>query len=80
MTNEKAIQNIEDVFDGKHILSGEAMSIAIKAIKKQIPMKPNYSYSFKCQNCGKELFSYNIPRQKYCSECGQALDCTEATK
>ena len=45
----------------------------IEALVKQIPRKPIKSYSYKCPCCGNEVFSYDVRKQKFCSECGQAI-------
>lgn len=63
--------------------TSEVMKVAVKAIKKQIPMKPKdtkiirdfsgryYNIKGKCPICGEEnLYKSNY----YCDKCGQRLE------
>ena len=67
----------------------EAMEIAINALEKQIPKKPEYEadgyangelvYDYaKCPICGHD-FEYGINDWgcEYCSDCGQKLDWSD---
>ena len=67
----------------------EALDMAIKALEKQIPMKPYYEgdgywdgelvYDYaKCPICGHD-FEYGINdwEADYCSDCGQKLDWSD---
>lgn len=56
---------------------GEAIDVAIEAMRKQIPEKPTsmlmgISFAFKCPNCGVRLDEYI----HHC-ECGKAIDWSE---
>ena len=57
----------------------EALAFVQKAIKKQIPRKPDVDllniFTTKCSACG-NLTNYVISAN-YCSACGQALDWSE---
>lgn len=52
-------------------------SLAIEAMEKQIPKKPNDYYKGsadkKCAVCGTLVFE----RDRYCPRCGQAIDWSE---
>lgn len=54
-----------------------ALSMAIEALEKQIPKKPDDTYEDslddECAVCGTFIFE----RDKYCPRCGQALDWGE---
>lgn len=53
--------------------------LIIKAIEKQIPMKPEYEdYDAICPVCGHE-FEYGINEwgSAFCQDCGQALDWSD---
>ena len=53
----------------------EAEKIAIEAMKKQIPMKPDRLDGFQCRSCsGRLARQTDLVRQKYCHHCGQKLD------
>lgn len=56
----------------------EALGIAIQAIEKQISMKPDFTEDKEfalCPCCnGKGLLN----KQKYCDNCGQKLDWSDA--
>ena len=76
MTEQEAIKAMQ-VYSGATQVSAiplEAVVIAIKALKKQIPQQParqkdeNFGYHEKCPTCG----SFGIV--KYCCECGQKID------
>lgn len=55
----------------------EAKNIAVQALEKQIPKKPDFTEDKEfalCPCCnGKGLFS----KQKYCDNCGQKLDWSD---
>ena len=91
MTQHEAIEILAQIYDnGKIPLNADpAFKMAIKAIKKQIPMKPDYiadgyadgllCYDYaKCPICGHD-FEYGINdwEAEYCSDCGQRLDWSE---
>ena len=69
----------EDAYDE------ESLAIAIKAMKKQEPMKPVKEIfgNYDCPVCNAYVeFSGNQSyyKHEYCSSCGQAIDREEATK
>lgn len=77
MTPNEAINIIEDVSwedNGRHY--GKiipARELAISALEKQIPKKPNYKSECLmqfCPNCDYPL----LLSFKFCNHCGQALD------
>lgn len=52
--------------------STEALTMAIKALEKQIPIKPAYQGEHeKCPTCGS--FCIDV----YCAKCGQKIDYKE---
>lgn len=51
----------------------DEVETAIECLEKQIPKKPTETFSFKCPRCGNEVFNYDVQKQKFCSECGQAI-------
>lgn len=74
-------------------IDSEPLRLAIKALEKQIPKKPNYVpdddtcvyYHWECPECG-NYYSYSIRKTfsvlynnsvSYCSRCGQAIDWSE---
>lgn len=74
-----AIKNVESVFsDSPDIVSDEtieSVELAIEAMEKQDPMKPDRLCGFSCRNCsGKLARQTDLVRQKYCHHCGQKLD------
>ena len=58
----------------------KACDMAIQALKKQIPMKPDFTEDKEfalCPCCnGKGL----LDKQKYCDNCGQKLDWSEESE
>lgn len=92
MTNEKVKNNfVQNLAENAYInmCSAEEMNIAIKALEKQIPKKPKtYIVNMKliyflCPNCKKRIISkvdgewLAGKNQKFCDECGQALDWSD---
>lgn len=88
MTEMEAIKELQDNVDLPYgvTVSDEASKIAIQAIEKQIPKKPEYEadgyadgelvYDYaKCPICGHD-FEYGINDWgcEYCSDCGQKLN------
>lgn len=81
------------VGNGMPMLSNQRRKyiLAIKAIDKQIPYKPDYwgdGYDengnliydcAKCPNCGNDDFEYGVNNWgcKFCPDCGQALDWSD---
>ena len=80
MTNEEAIIDIRENI--QPIIGGKSLDIAISAIEKQIPKKPeNHSgiyYDNLCPSCGKRIKSgqgsSSRQRTNWCNHCGQAID------
>mgnify|MGYP000650067554 FL=1 len=84
MTNEEAIKELSyDNTDYGGNCTYEVRMAAIKALRKQIPMKPNnikdildfsgkyYTTRGDCPVCGRERVSIS---DSYCDKCGQKLD------
>ena len=53
-----------------------AMEVAISAIEKQIPKKPDLDGGVYCQCCLHE-FKENYDTTSYCPNCGQAIDWSD---
>lgn len=84
MTNEEAIKELsyDDTAYGSNC-TYEVRMAAIKALRKQIPMKPNnikdiidfhgkyYTSKGDCPVCGRERVSKS---DLYCDKCGQKFD------
>ena len=65
----------EDLKDGKcsdNCPECNAMELAISALEKQIPKKPDLDDGVYCPCCLHEFKVYSATR--YCPNCGQALD------
>ena len=91
MTESEAIKELQDNMDLPFgvTVSDEASRMAINALEKQIPKKPEYEadgyangelvYDYaKCPICGHD-FEYGINDWgcEYCSDCGQKLDWSD---
>lgn len=68
----------------RHLFSSEdveANGIAILAIEKQIPKKPNgtdRAYIMRCPNCSAVVMqNLSSEQTDYCIRCGQAIDWAE---
>lgn len=80
MTNEEAIHRITDhnrvhhLSEPRGVYITEALQMAIEALERQIPKKPNIYNKFEryCE-CGAIVKTY----QNYCYDCGQALDWSD---
>lgn len=79
MTNEEAIIDIRENI--QPIIGGKSLEIAISALEKQIPKKPILDTIFpsgvkwfRCPTCNNKIVSRLDGQEKYCSNCGQALD------
>lgn len=82
MKPEEALKELSydsTAYGGK--CTSEVRKVAVKAMKKQIPMKPvgtemifpyNIFAAQKCANCGNPIIGNKI--YKYCPECGQKID------
>ena len=97
--HENIIKIIKEKYIGIDYSEGEDMTVlwiygiqaedTIKALEKQIPTIPNYSYDecYECSNCytsvKKNIYSVNGKRKtkapKYCNECGQKIDWSYST-
>jgi len=88
MTNEEAkklliaiSKDITRMFGKGNGIS--AFDLAIEALEKQIPKKPEYTDEYcdfaYCPNCEKGEFEFdtNTWEMKYCYECGQAIDWSD---
>ncbi len=80
LTNEEAINAIEKNMPlaGTYTVLTEALHMAIKALRKQEPVKPTtertrYGEAYDCNVCNCGLEPYN----NYCPNCGQRIDWTE---
>ena len=87
MDNKEAIARIRDHMEihfaneyPRAIKITEALEMAIKAIEKQIPKKPNFkSYDiwngeYYCPACNNFLGFYHNKHNACCSNCGQKID------
>ena len=78
LTDERDIKEWED--EHRHIR--ETFEVAIQALEKQIPKKPQLITRtggiikfYPCPTCStSEKYEPVYPKQKYCVECGQKLD------
>lgn len=94
MTVERAMEILDPThrehYDSIDVVN-EACRMGMKALEKQIPKKPEYSgdgysdgklvYDYaKCPECGNDNFEYDINNWgcKFCPDCGQALDWSDA--
>lgn len=87
MTNEEAIRILDP--DCKEVWQGgdgvDACRVAVKALEKQIPKKPDYEGdgydengnliydTWICPNCGKH-YEVDYDDYDFCPDCGQAID------
>lgn len=80
MTNKEAIIDIRENI--QPIIGGKSLDLTISALEKQMPKKPILDTIFpsgvkwwRCPVCNKIIVGCIANRpQKYCSNCGQALD------
>lgn len=78
MTYEEAFEILRDTpidirsarEDDIHTLYATAQNMALDAVKKQIPKKPNGKDGYNCGKCGTGLFN----NDRYCWKCGQAIE------
>lgn len=93
MKTEEAVKGLKNLFDEYELDlpftdSVEILNISIQALKKQIPKKPIDVCTpvvkwGVCPNCKGELNKLSIGKnrvfenQKYCIDCGQALDWSD---
>ena len=89
MTAEEAIKTIQvaiaEVEREYPLDYSIAFEMAIEALEKQIPKKPiNEECYYICPRCRDDLgvsdddiFIYELPKPKYCSNCGCVIDWTE---
>lgn len=86
MTPNEAIRRIKEHNEihskkerGFAILITKALDMAVEALEKQIPKKPDYEdYDAKCPVCGHE-FENNVNDWgcSFCQGCGQKLDWSD---
>ena len=79
MTNEEAIEVIKHGCIYRDRRGGEALEVAISALKKQIPKPPTKTKNstLLCPNCGEYVGYVDAEvdiRADYCNFCGQAID------
>ena len=75
MTYKEAIETIESNRPtAGYTMLQEALDMAIQALEKQIPQKPNPPtdkyHADTCAVCGGEV----VTEQRFCGNCGQAID------
>lgn len=93
MTYQEASQMFQKIFDNRQYLSRfkgftlseDTLKLAILALEKQIPKKPDYEGdgyddsgnliydTWFCPNCNKDYEVY-YDDYKFCPNCGQAID------
>ena len=77
MTNQEAIKYIEN----HGYISDDVKDMAIKALEKQIAIKPNKLVNvfgeneYMCKECENEIYRSII--SNYCSSCGKKIDWSE---
>lgn len=87
MTHEEALAELKDSIKGTgYQCHMETYEMAIGALEKQVPMKPNvykeeYAVHYKCPKCGCRFVSKidgeyvaGTRCYKYCYICGQRID------
>lgn len=92
MTNKEAIKELKYSIEPNQgfmecrtgTIREEAIKIAIEALKKQIPMEPDYEGdgyadgelvydTWICPNCGRH-YEVDYDDYEYCPQCGQRID------
>ena len=75
MTNREAIDELQSAIDLIIQTATEidpwAVEIAVEAMEKQIPKKPESVF---CPQCGEEFTDDDCWSSDYCRNCGQAID------
>lgn len=86
MTDNEVFEYIES---NAEEYTGIVMEVVTKAVKKRVPMKPDYEAdgydkdgeliydTWICPSCGAS-FELGIDQYAYCPECGQCIDWSEA--
>lgn len=85
MTNEEALAHFKNhEYMTDFSWQDEMSEVAIVAIEKQIPKKPEYAYKeympevdWVCGSCGKKYNRTNLNVVRFCSYCGQKIDWKE---
>ena len=73
MDAKQAIEILSDgTKDWKEVIS--ALSLAIKALEKEVPKKPVEIKGMKHRGSCPRCKSIHDPRSLYCEDCGQKLD------
>lgn len=89
VSTEEAIEEFNCLKKTRNFIPrNDTLDIAIKALEKQIPMKPQvinterirlYNiWDWSCGNCGS--FHRNPTATNYCNECGQKVDWSDVKK
>lgn len=85
MTEKEAIEIIERIRDDDLLTlkAFEACTMAINALRKQIPMKMPGTYTdYKCAVCGRRIRSgkgsSSLSRDNFCQRCGQRINWDES--
>lgn len=85
MTEKEAIEIIERIRDDDLLTlkAFEACTMAINALRKQIPMKMPRTYTdYKCAVCGRRIRSgkgsSSLSRDNFCQRCGQRINWDES--
>lgn len=63
-----------------HSCKADYIKLAIKALEKQVPMKPRfYAHNYHCPECENLVGNNEFKWQRflYCDKCGQKLDWSE---
>lgn len=90
-TTKEAIENLKKLKSFHNGSYGSSIRMAIEALEKQVP-KPIYELKetrlslnvrydkFRCSVCGfiKEFTDGHTAQYKYCPQCGQAIDWSDA--
>lgn len=88
MTEREAIKRIKECRNTPnfqpYIYMNEALNMAIKALEKQIGVKPYKKKTYEgaayiCVSCGAWLTAYPAIMPKYCNVCGQKLDWSDSS-
>ena len=70
--NEAKSMGCNDVAAFRHIPL-ENVQTVVTALQKQVPMKPTFTGTWTCPNCGKD-YDVEYDEYEYCPEYGQKID------
>ena len=78
MTYEEAIKGLKNIIEywTYHEHEKEVAELAISALEKQIPKKPDLDGGVYCPCCLHE-FKSHYDETRYCPNCGQAIDWSD---